>query len=171
MTLNRAILGAYDHAILDTSLRHSIRSAATACLLATIDLVRQLKPAHLQSFWYFASKYNLSLVATLGSLLWSSTDISSERETYKSALADLRWTLRISSTGAPFMAQAIAALDASPVFTAMPQRASIPIQDSPFDPSQLDVGLQGWFQGVDPPEIQHSVMESGVGNIKWNVFN
>lgn len=69
------------------------------------------------------------------------------------------------------MAQAIAALDASPVFTAMPQRASIPIQDSPFDPSQLDVGLQGWFQGVDPPEIQHSVMESGVGNIKWNVFN
>jgi len=83
---------------------------------SAIDFVARLTPAHLQSFWYFASKVNLAIIGTFGSVLWATSDNSEESEYYKAQLAEYRWTLRVSSKGAEFMAFTVGMLDASPVF-------------------------------------------------------
>lgn len=83
---------------------------------SAIDLVNKLEPAHLQSFWYFASKVNLAIIGTFGSLLWATSDNNEEAEFYRSQLAEYRWTLRVSSKAAEFMKFTVGMLDASAVF-------------------------------------------------------
>jgi hypothetical protein len=78
-----------------------------------MDFVNRLKPEHLQSFWYFASKVNFALIGTFGSLLWATAPGKEEAEFYKSRLGEYRWTLRVSSKGAEFMEFAVGMLDAS----------------------------------------------------------
>lgn len=80
------------------------------------DFVARLAPAHLQSFWYFASKVNLAIIGTFGSVLWATSENVEEAEWYKAQLAEYRWTLRVSSKGAEFMQYTVGMLDASPVF-------------------------------------------------------
>jgi len=84
--------------------------------ISAIDLVNKLEPAHLQSFWYFASKVNLAIIATFGSLLWATSQSTDEADFYRSKLAEYRWTLRVSSKGAEFMKFTVGMLDASTVF-------------------------------------------------------
>lgn len=84
--------------------------------ISAVELVNKLEPAHLQSFWYFASKVNLAIIATFGSLLWATSRSPEEAESYKSKLAEYRWTLRVSSKGAEFMKFTVGMLDASAVF-------------------------------------------------------
>lgn len=83
---------------------------------SAIDLVNKLEPAHLQSFWYFASKVNLAIIGTFGSLLWAISDSPEEAGFYRSQLAEYRWTLRVSSKAAEFMKFTVGMLDASAVF-------------------------------------------------------
>jgi hypothetical protein len=78
-----------------------------------MDFVNRLKPEHLQSFWYFASKVNFALIGTFGSLLWATSPSIQEAEFYKARLSEYRWTLRVSSRGADFMEFAVGVLDAS----------------------------------------------------------
>jgi hypothetical protein len=78
-----------------------------------MDFVNRLKPEHLQSFWYFASKVNFGLIGTFGSLLWATSPSAQEAEFYKARLSEYRWTLRVSSRGAEFMEYAVGVLDAS----------------------------------------------------------
>jgi hypothetical protein len=85
-------------------------------LTSAITFLEQLKPQHLQSFWYFASKSNLAIIGTFGTVLWATSDSFEESESYKSHLAEYRWTLRISSNAAEFMKYAVEILDASKVF-------------------------------------------------------
>jgi hypothetical protein len=85
-------------------------------LTSAIEMVNKLEPAHLQSFWYFASKVNLAIIGTFGSLLWVTSDSPAEAEFYRSQLAEYRWTLRVSSKAAEFMKFTVGMLDASAVF-------------------------------------------------------
>ena len=79
-------------------------------------MVNKLEFSHLQSFWYFASKVNLAIIGTFGSLLWATSDSPAEAEFYRSQLAEYRWTLRVSSKAAEFMKFTVGMLDASAVF-------------------------------------------------------
>ncbi len=115
MTLHRAIIR-FDSMQMDETLRSVTRSAAKARFLSAIEFVARLDPTHLQSFWYFASKVNLAIVGTFGSLLWATSDNPEEAEFYKSHLAEYRWTLRVSSKAAEFMKFTVGMLDSSPVF-------------------------------------------------------
>jgi hypothetical protein len=83
---------------------------------SAIEMVDKLEPAHLQSFWYFASKVNLAIIGTFGSLLWATSDSPAEAEFYRLQLAEYRWTLRVSSKAAEFMKFTVGMLDASAVF-------------------------------------------------------
>lgn len=85
-------------------------------LVSAINFVKKLRPEHLQSFWYFASKSNLAIIGTFGSILWITSEDGEECENYKAQLSDYRWTLRISSQSANFMKHTVAMLDASTVF-------------------------------------------------------
>lgn len=146
MTLHRAILRASDHAILEPSVLEMTRSAIMTRLLSVVDFVKQLKPVHLQSFWYSASSPNLALVATLGGLLWSSCQTAQERDTIKAALSDYRWTLRTSGAGANLVKLALATLAASPIYATLDQSNN---RNGPLGVAELDTGLEDWlFNGV-----------------------
>lgn len=84
--------------------------------LSTSQLTSLQEPAHLQSFWYFASKTNLAIIGTFGSLLWATSDNNAEADFYKEKLAEYRWALRVSSKAAEFMKFTVGMLDSSPVF-------------------------------------------------------
>jgi hypothetical protein len=115
VTLHRAIIR-FDSRNIDDNLRSITRAAAKTRFTSAIDLVNKFDPAHLQSFWYFSSKVNLAIIGTFGSLLWATSDNPEEAESYKSHLAEYRWTLRVSSKAAEFMKFTVGMLDASPVF-------------------------------------------------------
>jgi hypothetical protein len=115
VTLHRAIIR-FDTSHTDENLRSITRAAAKMRFTSAIDLVNRLEPAHLQSFWYFASKVNLAIIGTFGSLLWATSQSVEEAEFYKSQLAEYRWTLRVSSKAAEFMKFTVGLLDTSTVF-------------------------------------------------------
>jgi hypothetical protein len=75
--------------------------------------VYRLRPEHLQSFWYFASKVNLAIIGSFGCLLWATADGKEEVDFYKTKLNEYKWTLRVSSKGVEFMGFAMAVIDAS----------------------------------------------------------
>lgn len=114
ITLHRQILRSLSPPTnVDPYLLHICRSAAKTRLISAMDFVNRLKPEHLQSFWYFASKVNFALIGTFGSLLWATSPSTQEAEFYKARLSEYRWTLRVSSRGADFMEYAVGVLDAS----------------------------------------------------------
>jgi len=78
-------------------IQHICRSAAKARLISAMDFVNRLAPAHLRSFWYFASKTNFALIGTFGSLLWATSPGREEAEWYRRRLGEYRWTLSVSS--------------------------------------------------------------------------
>lgn len=81
----------------DSYLQHICRNAAKARLISAMDFVNRLTPAHLRSFWYFASKTNFALIGTFGSLLWATSPGREEADWYRRRLAEYRWTLSVSS--------------------------------------------------------------------------
>jgi hypothetical protein len=78
-----------------------------------MDFVSSLRPEHLQSFWYSASKYNFALIGTFISLLWATSTDPSEADLYKKNLDEYRWVLRLSSKSTDFLEHAIAMLATS----------------------------------------------------------
>ncbi|RDA91005.1 hypothetical protein CP533_3118 [Ophiocordyceps camponoti-saundersi (nom. inval.)] len=99
ITLHRRIIRslASDPALVDPYVQHICRGAAKARLISAMDFVNRLTPAHLRSFWYFASKTNFALIGTFGSLLWATSPGREEADWYRRRLAEYRWTLSVSS--------------------------------------------------------------------------
>jgi hypothetical protein len=113
ITLHRAIIRS--HCVVGTpeELRSITRAAAKARFTSAVSFVKQLKPEHLQSFWYFATQLNLSIIGTFGIILLNTSSSEEERKFYTSELAEYRWILRVSSTGAALMKHAVTVLDAN----------------------------------------------------------
>ncbi|KAF2743377.1 hypothetical protein M011DRAFT_521599 [Sporormia fimetaria CBS 119925] len=91
----------------DPTLRSICRQAAHARLTSAISFIQSLKPEHLQSFWYSASKYCFAIVGTFISLLWVTALQQEEAEMYKGRLDEYRWMLRLSSRSAEFLERAL----------------------------------------------------------------
>lgn len=113
ITLHRCIIRSLSTSGADPYLHHICRSAAKTRLISAMDFVNRLKPQHLQSFWYFASKINFALIGTFGSLLRATAPGSEEADFYKTRLKEFRWTLSVSSRSAPFLDFAVKSLDTS----------------------------------------------------------
>lgn len=112
MTLHRRILRSLSSSD-DDGLRSICRQAAQLRLKYAMDFVSSLRPEHLQSFWYFASKYNFALVGTFISLLWATSTSKAEADGYRKHLEEYRWVLRLSSKSVDFLEQAISMLATS----------------------------------------------------------
>jgi len=112
MTLHRRIIRSLS-SVDDTALRSICRQAAQVRLKSSMDFVSGLRPEHLQSFWYSASKYNFALVGTFTSLLWATSTDKEEASIYGKSLDEYRWMLRLSSKSADFLEQAISMLATS----------------------------------------------------------
>jgi hypothetical protein len=68
-----------------------------------MDYFNRLKPEHLQSFWYFASKFNFALIGTFAGLCFATSVSQEEAEFYQRRLQEYRWTLRVSNKSAEFL--------------------------------------------------------------------
>ncbi|KAF2473515.1 uncharacterized protein BDR25DRAFT_283111 [Lindgomyces ingoldianus] len=112
ITLHRQIIRSLS-SVDDPSLRGICRQAANARLKSAMEFVKSLRPEHLQSFWYSASKYCFALIGTFTSLLWATAQDKEEADLYKAKLDEYRWTLRLSSKSADFLERAISMLATS----------------------------------------------------------
>ncbi len=113
ITLHRRIVRSLE-AESNPELVRVCRQAARTRLVAALDFVNTLRPEHLQSFWYSASKYNFALVGTFISLLWVTSPPSGEDAGfYKKKLDEYRWSLRLSSKNAEIFERAIALMATS----------------------------------------------------------
>jgi hypothetical protein len=98
----------------DLQLAHICRTAARTRFITAIDFMQQLKPQHLQSFWYFASASNFSMIAAFGTLLCATSTSQIEKEFYREKIREYRWTLKINNqNGAKYMKPALSLLDAN----------------------------------------------------------
>lgn len=111
MTLHRRILLAVQRGP-TAALKEICLAAARTRFVSALEFVQSLKAQHLQSFWYFASAANFSLIATFGSLLCATSQTAEEHEWYQTRLKEYRFLLKINSqNGAKFLRTAIQALD------------------------------------------------------------
>ncbi|CZT01440.1 related to nitrogen regulatory protein [Rhynchosporium agropyri] len=160
VTLHRAIIR-FDSTQMDEQLRYITRNAAKARLTSAINFIGKLELAHLQSFWYFASKANLAIIGTFGVLLWATSENLEEAEFYKSQLAEYRWTLRVSSKAAEFMKYTVGLLDSSPVLLKEAgSKATTPNvqRGPPLQSAELDV-VQPERQKQELNEMEYGVSE------------
>ncbi|XMA07909.1 hypothetical protein WAI453_000700 [Rhynchosporium graminicola] len=160
VTLHRAIIR-FDSTQMDEQLRYITRNAAKARLTSAINFIGKLELAHLQSFWYFASKANLAIIGTFGVLPWATSENLEEAEFYKSQLAEYRWTLRVSSKAAEFMKYTAGLLDSSPVFLKEAgSKATTPNvqRGPPLQSAELDV-VQPERQKQELNETKYGVSE------------
>ena len=102
ITLHRRIIRSLS-ANTDPYLIQICRSAAKARLISAMDFFNRLKPEHLQSFWYFASKFNFALIGTFAGLCFVTSASQDEAEFYQRRLQEYRWTLRVSNKSAEFL--------------------------------------------------------------------
>lgn len=120
VTLHRAIIRCQSGPLSPESenengqLYRVIRHAAEARFTSSLEFVKKLKAEHFQSFWYFSSSMSVAIIGTFAGLLCatSRTDDMRTKEEYIARLAEYRWVLRVSSTGAEFMKYALGVLDA-----------------------------------------------------------
>ena len=89
ITLHRRLIQSLSHST-DPYLTQVIRSAAKARLISAMDFFNRLRPEHLQSFWYFASKVNFALIGTFNALLWVTSISSEEADFYQRRLQEYR---------------------------------------------------------------------------------
>ena len=110
ITLHRRILRTLSTCT-DSHLLDICRTAAKTRLISAMGFVNRLKPEHLQSFWYFASKFNFALIGIFQSLLCATAMSKEEAIFYLARIDEYRWTLRVSSKSAEFLEQSMAIID------------------------------------------------------------
>ncbi|KAF2457937.1 fungal-specific transcription factor domain-containing protein [Lineolata rhizophorae] len=106
ITLHRCILR-YLSTEQDQALILICRGAAQARLDSAMEFVKSLKPEHLQSFWYCASKYCFAVIGSFVGLLWATSSDKEDASLYKQRLEEYRWMLRLSCRSADFMERAL----------------------------------------------------------------
>ena len=112
ITIHRRLLQSLSDST-EPYLTQVIRSAAKARLISAMDFFNRLRPDHLQSFWYFASKVNFALIGTFNGLLWVTSANAEEAEFYQRRLQEYRWTLRVSNKSAEFLGIASSILESA----------------------------------------------------------
>jgi hypothetical protein len=102
--------------------------------------VKSLRPEHLQSFWYSASKYSFALIGTFIGLLWATASTEDEAQTYKERLEEYRWTLRLSSKSAEILDQAasLLAMSTGVLVKGIPKKDSLDSFGSPGEDGDQD---------------------------------
>ncbi|CAO2647811.1 Nn.00g087330.m01.CDS01 [Neocucurbitaria sp. VM-36] len=112
ITLHRRIIRSLSSAD-EPTLLTICRQAAETRLRSAMEFVQHLRPEHLQSFWYSASKYNFALIGTFISLLWVTAPDKDEAQTYRTRFDEYRWMLRLSSKSADFLERTLSMLATS----------------------------------------------------------
>jgi hypothetical protein len=158
ITIHRAILRAHVYADPNAELFFITRQAASARFIHALDFVKRLKQEHFQSFWYFSSSISLAIIGVFAGMLAATSLDEAERKSYMDLLAEYRWILRISSTGASVTKYGVKVLDANQQL--LEQRADNHMQpvgvDRHFSTGDSAFSPGGWSEppvfGVTDPE-------------------
>ena len=75
-----------DSAMNTPELKKVCREAANSRILAAIDFVEDLKPEHINGFWYACSSNNLSLIGSFIALLYCTSDTNEEKLIFRNYL-------------------------------------------------------------------------------------
>ncbi|KAL8837684.1 MAG: hypothetical protein Q9170_002445 [Blastenia crenularia] len=110
ITLHRRLVRTLSN-FTDPELVNVCRNAAKARLTATISFIRRLRPEHLQSFWYFSSRYSSALVGLFQCLLAATSQSKDEERYYLRKLAEDWWILRVSSKSVEFLEKLLASIE------------------------------------------------------------
>lgn len=102
ITLHRRVIRSLS-AQTDPYMVQICRTAAKARLISALEYFNRLKPEHLQSFWYFASKFNFALIGTFAGLCFVTSVSPEEAQFYQMRLQEYRWVLRISRKSSEFL--------------------------------------------------------------------
>lgn len=94
ITLHRRIIRSLNVLSSPDVLINLCREAAKARLIAAINFVSNLRPEHLQAFWYSSSYSNFSLIGSFAGLLYVTSKTSEEATFYKEKLSYYRSVLR-----------------------------------------------------------------------------
>ncbi|KAH7130859.1 fungal-specific transcription factor domain-containing protein, partial [Dactylonectria macrodidyma] len=81
----------------DDRILSEIRQIALQTAQSAISFVTNLRPDHLEAFWYFTSPYLFSLVGSFTTLLLVTSLSSQERHFWKETLNSYLWNLRVMS--------------------------------------------------------------------------
>ncbi|KAL6931849.1 hypothetical protein ACO0R3_003316 [Hanseniaspora guilliermondii] len=95
--LHRKILTTLDSdksAMNSPELKKVCREAANSRVLAAIDFVEELKPEHINGFWYSCSSNNLSLIGSFIALLYCTSETSEEKLIFRNYLKRYIYILR-----------------------------------------------------------------------------
>lgn len=92
---------------------HLCREAGRARLERAISFVEDLRPEHLQAFWWFAAPKSLAYIRTYGGLLWATSGSAEEAEGYRRRLEQFRWGLKVRSKGVGFVGVALREMEES----------------------------------------------------------
>jgi hypothetical protein len=151
----------------DQSLLQICRSAAHARLISALEFVKSLRPEHLQSFWYSASKYNFALIGTFVGLLWATASTQDEAHGYKERLQEYQWFLRLSSKSAEILdrAASMLAMSTGVLVKAIPEKDSMDSHDdittvSATDEADEDDGISAADWAVDSAQPDDISMQA-----------
>ena len=161
ITLHRRILRSLSHNA-DPYMIQVCRSAAKARLISAMDFFNRLKPEHLQSFWYFASKFNFALIGTFAGVCFVTSVSQEEAEFYQRRLQEYRWTLRVSNKSAEFLEIASGILE-SAVGSLLKAADSTDLRRLSFPMLQQraedEVAMESFFPAVMDDDFFDSLME------------
>ncbi|ETN42697.1 uncharacterized protein HMPREF1541_01855 [Cyphellophora europaea CBS 101466] len=127
----------------DPTLVSLCREAAKLRLEHAVSFVDMLRPEHLHAFWWFASAESVVLIGTYNALLWATSPLQTEADTYKNKLDEFRWSLKLRATNLKFVTIALQQLD------------KLPTLDDRLRQSQVLVTSQA---GVWPSRLSASTM-------------
>lgn len=86
-----------EHSKLNPEIVSLLRSTARERLDVAFNLIKSLRPQHLQQFWYFTSSFQLALIGVFAALMYTTSDSETEAEYYRTLLRNFINQLQIYS--------------------------------------------------------------------------
>lgn len=179
ITIHRAILRAHAYADPNTELFFITRQAASARFTHALDFIKRLKQEHFQSFWHFSSSITLAIIGVFGGILSATSLDEEERKSHMDLLAEYRWILRMSSTGASVTRYGVKVLDANQqLLEYHASNPTLPLdEDRQFSPGNPMFSPEEWLEtpvfevaGLDSNTLQNELTMDNYSNSNFLLF-
>ena len=151
----------------DPDLVKICQHAAIARSESAMEFVRNLKPEHWESFWYFASEFNFGLIGLFETLLSTTLITENDITAGMSRLDQYLWTLKMAKKNAGFLDRSISmidlAIESSRQLKYQNKQTSNGYRDDPPDqrteqrenlPEHITYPDQDYFHTQSPPNDQ-----------------
>ncbi|KAI1626679.1 fungal-specific transcription factor domain-containing protein [Exophiala viscosa] len=138
----------------------SIRQLGLATVQAATKFVNDLRPDHLESFWYFTSPYLFSLLGSFTTLMLVTSLSTHERDFWQDTLNSYIWTLRTMSNSSEPMRYAANRLEGA-ILRGLEHALAVNIdQTTEFRPSMLSTSADMDFNNFGDWDLADLQLET-----------